>query len=64
VSRTVKVRGSVENRERKLKGRCSSRPRSGSREHRPADPGKALLLVGANYYVFVEEKPAATRAGK
>jgi membrane fusion protein, heavy metal efflux system len=58
VTRTVKVRGSVENRERKLKGEMfvtaelDETPRAALQI-----PEKALLLVGDSYYVFVEEKP-------
>jgi len=58
VSRTVKVRGSVENRERKLKGEMFVTAEL--QEAASTDlqiPEKALLLAGANYYVFVEEKP-------
>ena len=57
-SRTVKVRGSVENRERKLKGEMFVTAEL--QESPGADlqiPEKALLLAGDNYYVFVEEKP-------
>jgi cobalt-zinc-cadmium efflux system membrane fusion protein len=58
VTRTVKVRGSVENRERRLKGEMfvtaelRETPRAGLQI-----PEKALVLVGDGYYVFVEEKP-------
>jgi len=56
-SRAVKVRGSVENRERKLKGEMFV---TAELEEAPgADlqmPEKALVLSGDNYYVFVEEK--------
>ena len=58
VSRTVKVRGSVENRERKLKGEMFVTAEL--LESQGADlqiPEKALLLAGDSYYVFVEEKP-------
>jgi cobalt-zinc-cadmium efflux system membrane fusion protein len=57
-TRTVKVRGVVENRERKLKGEMFVTAEL--RETPRADlqiPEKALLLVGDSYYVFVEEKP-------
>jgi cobalt-zinc-cadmium efflux system membrane fusion protein len=57
-SRTVKVRGSVENRERKLKGEMFVTAEL--QESPGADlqiPEKALLLAGDKYYVFVEEKP-------
>jgi cobalt-zinc-cadmium efflux system membrane fusion protein len=57
-SRTVKVRGSVENRERKLKGEMFVTAEL--LESPGADlqmPEKALLLAGDHYYVFVEEKP-------
>jgi len=57
-SRTVKVRGSVENRERKLKGEMFVTAEL--QESPGADlqvPEKALLLAGDSYYVFVEEKP-------
>ena len=57
-SRTVKVRGSVENRERKLKGEMFVTAEL--QESPGADlqiSEKALLLVGDSYYVFVEEKP-------
>jgi membrane fusion protein, heavy metal efflux system len=57
-SRTVKVRGSVENRERKLKGEMFVTAEL--EESQGADlqiPEKALLLAGDKYYVFVEEKP-------
>jgi cobalt-zinc-cadmium efflux system membrane fusion protein len=58
VTRTVKVRGSVQNRERRLKGEMfvtaelRETPRAGLQI-----PEKALVLVGDGYYVFVEEKP-------
>jgi cobalt-zinc-cadmium efflux system membrane fusion protein len=57
-SRTVKVRGSVENRERKLKGEMFVTAEL--LESQGADlqiPEKALLLAGDSYYVFVEDKP-------
>lgn len=57
-SRVVKVRGSVENRERKLKGEMFVTAEL--QESPGADlqiPEKALLLAGDSYYVFVEEKP-------
>lgn len=57
-TRTVKVRGSVENRERKLKGEMFVTAEL--RETPPAElqmPEKALVLIGDSYYVFVEEKP-------
>src|SRR5882724_10610936 len=56
-TRSVKVRGSVENRERKLKGEMFV---TAELEEMPAAdlqmPEKALVLVGDNYYVFVEER--------
>jgi membrane fusion protein, heavy metal efflux system len=57
-TRTVKVRGSVENRERKLKGEMFVTAEL--QESPGADlqiSEKALLLIGDSYYVFVEEKP-------
>jgi cobalt-zinc-cadmium efflux system membrane fusion protein len=57
-TRTVKVRGSVENHERRLKGEMfvtaelQETPRADLQM-----PEKALVLSGDNYYVFVEEKP-------
>lgn len=57
-SRTVKVRGTVENRERKLKGEMFVTAEL--QESPGADlqiPEKALLLAGDKYYVFVEDKP-------
>jgi cobalt-zinc-cadmium efflux system membrane fusion protein len=57
-TRTVKVRGSVENRERKLKGEMFVTAEL--QESPGADlqiPEKALLLAGDRYFVFVEEKP-------
>ena len=57
-SRVVKVRGSVENRERKLKGEMFVTAEL--QESPGADlqiPERALLLAGDSYYVFVEEKP-------
>src|SRR2546425_2174824 len=57
-SRTVKVRGSVINRDRKLKGEMfvtaelSDVPRAGLQL-----PEKSLVLSGGRYYVFVEESP-------
>jgi len=57
-SRTVKVRGSVENRERKLKGEMFVTAEL--QESPGADlqiPEKALLLAGDKYYVFIEDKP-------
>src|SRR6266508_1832420 len=58
VSRTVKVRGSVVNRDRKLKGEMfvtaelQDRSRAGLQL-----PERALVLSGGSYYVFVEESP-------
>jgi cobalt-zinc-cadmium efflux system membrane fusion protein len=57
-TRTVKVRGSVENRERKLKGEMFVAAEL--QETPSADlqmPEKALVLIGDSYYVFVEDKP-------
>jgi len=57
-TRTVKVRGSVDNRERKLKGEMFVAAEL--QETPSADlqmPEKALVLIGDSYYVFVEEKP-------
>ncbi len=57
-SRTVKVRGSVENRGRKLKGEMfitaelQDMPQAGLQL-----PEKALVLAGGSYYVYVEETP-------
>ena len=57
-SRTVKVRGSVVNRDRKLKGEMfvtaelPDAPRAVLQL-----PEKALVLSGGSYYVFVEESP-------
>jgi cobalt-zinc-cadmium efflux system membrane fusion protein len=58
VSRTVKVRGSVINRDKKLKGEMfvtaeiPDVPRAGLQL-----PERALVLSGGSYYVFVEESP-------
>jgi cobalt-zinc-cadmium efflux system membrane fusion protein len=52
------VRGTVENRERKLKGEMFVTAEL--QEAPTADmqiPERALLLSGGNYFVFVEEKP-------
>jgi membrane fusion protein, heavy metal efflux system len=57
-SRAVKVRGAVENRERKLKGEMFITAEL--QEAPGADlqiPEKALVLSGDTYYVFVEDKP-------
>jgi len=57
-TRTVKVRGTVENRERKLKGEMFVTAEL--QEAPTADlqvPERALLLAGGSYFVFVEEKP-------
>jgi membrane fusion protein, heavy metal efflux system len=57
-TRTVKVRGSVENRERKLKGEMfvtAELQESANTDLQMSE--KALVLSGDNYYVFVEEKP-------
>jgi cobalt-zinc-cadmium efflux system membrane fusion protein len=57
-TRTVKVRGTVENRERKLKGEMFVTAEL--QEAPTADlqiPERALLLAGGGYFVFVEEKP-------
>jgi cobalt-zinc-cadmium efflux system membrane fusion protein len=57
-TRTVKVRGTVENRERKLKGEMFVTAEL--EEAATADlqvPERALLLAGGSYFVFVEEKP-------
>lgn len=57
-SRTVKVRGTVANPERRLKGEMfvtaelQELPRAGLQL-----PEKALVLAESNYYVFVEEAP-------
>ena len=57
-TRTVKVRGTVENRERKLKGEMFV---TAELEEAPtADlqvPERALVLAGGSYFVYVEEKP-------
>ena len=57
-TRTVKVRGTVENRERKLKGEMFV---MAELEEAPtADlqvPERALVLAGGSYFVYVEEKP-------
>ncbi|TMG77046.1 MAG: efflux RND transporter periplasmic adaptor subunit [Betaproteobacteria bacterium] len=57
-SRTVKVRGSVVNRDRKLKGEMfvTAELQDKSRADLQV-PEKALVLAGGNYYVFVEETP-------
>jgi cobalt-zinc-cadmium efflux system membrane fusion protein len=57
-TRTVRVRGTVENRERKLKGEMFVTAEL--QEAPTADlqiPERALLLSGGEYFVFVEEKP-------
>jgi len=57
-TRTVRVRGTVENRERKLKGEMFVTAEL--QEAPTADlqiPERALLLSGGSYFVFVEEKP-------
>jgi membrane fusion protein, heavy metal efflux system len=57
-TRTLKVRGSVENRDRKLKGEMFVTAEL--QEAPSADlqvPERALLLAGGTYFVFVEEKP-------
>ena len=57
-TRTVKVRGTVENRERRLKGEMFVTAEL--QEAPSADlqvPERALLLSGGGYIVFVEEKP-------
>jgi membrane fusion protein, heavy metal efflux system len=57
-TRTVKVRGSVDNRERRLKGEMfvtAELQESASTDLQM--PEKALVLSGDSYYVFVEEKP-------
>jgi cobalt-zinc-cadmium efflux system membrane fusion protein len=57
-SRTIKVRGSVVNRDKKLKGEMFVTgelldvPRAGLQL-----PERALVLSGGSYYVFVEESP-------
>jgi membrane fusion protein, heavy metal efflux system len=57
-TRTVKVRGFVENRERKLKGEMFVTADVQETPHAELQvPEKALLLVGDAYFVFVEEKP-------
>ena len=57
-TRTVKVRGVVENRERKLKGEMFVTADLQETPHAELQvPEKALLLVGDAYFVFVEEKP-------
>jgi len=57
-TRAVKVRGTVENRERKLKGEMfvTAELQEALRTDLQMSE-KALLLIGDNYYVFVEEKP-------
>ncbi|HZF18585.1 MAG TPA: efflux RND transporter periplasmic adaptor subunit [Burkholderiales bacterium] len=57
-TRTVRVRGTVENRERKLKGEMFVTAEL--QEAPTADlqiSERALLLSGGSYFVFVEEKP-------
>ena len=57
-TRMVKVRGTVENRERKLKGEMFVTAEL--QEAPTADlqvPERALLLAGDSYFVFVEDKP-------
>jgi cobalt-zinc-cadmium efflux system membrane fusion protein len=57
-TRTVRVRGTVENRDRKLKGEMFVTAEL--QEAPTADlqiPERALLLSGGEYFVFVEEKP-------
>jgi cobalt-zinc-cadmium efflux system membrane fusion protein len=57
-TRMVRVRGTVENRERKLKGEMFVTAEL--QEAPTADlqiPERALLLSGGSYFVFVEEKP-------
>ena len=57
-SRTIKVRGAVVNRDKKLKGEMfvtgelPDVPRAGLQL-----PERALVLSGGSYYVFVEESP-------
>lgn len=57
-TRTVRVRGTVENRERKLKGEMFV---TAELQEAPTSdlqiPERALLLSGGGYFVFVEEKP-------
>ena len=57
-TRTVRVRGTVENRERKLKGEMFV---TAELQEAPTSdlqiPERALLLSGGSYFVFVEEKP-------
>jgi cobalt-zinc-cadmium efflux system membrane fusion protein len=57
-TRTVRVRGTVENRERKLKGEMFV---TAELQEAPTSdlqiPERALLLSGGSYFVFVEEEP-------
>ncbi|HXL77745.1 MAG TPA: efflux RND transporter periplasmic adaptor subunit, partial [Candidatus Eisenbacteria bacterium] len=58
VSRTVKVRGSVVNRDRKLKGEMFVTAELQDRSRADLQlPERALVLSGGSYYVFVEESP-------
>src|SRR5216684_1855958 len=57
-SRTVKVRGSVVNRDRKLKGEMFVTAELQDRSRADLQlPERALVLSGGSYYVFVEESP-------
>src|SRR6266705_3316571 len=58
ISRTVKVRGSVVNRDRKLKGEMFVTAELQDRSRADLQlPERALVLSGGSYYVFVEESP-------
>ncbi|HEY6722142.1 MAG TPA: efflux RND transporter periplasmic adaptor subunit [Burkholderiales bacterium] len=59
-SRTVKVRGSVVNRDRKLKGEMFVTAEIEDTQRTGLQlPEKALVLSGGSYYVFVEEAPGS-----
>ncbi|HTQ73361.1 MAG TPA: efflux RND transporter periplasmic adaptor subunit [Burkholderiales bacterium] len=58
-TRTIKVRGSVDNRERKLKGEMfvTAEIMAPSRAAAVQVPEKAVLSAGGNNYVFIQEAP-------
>jgi cobalt-zinc-cadmium efflux system membrane fusion protein len=59
-SRTIKVRGSVINRDKKLKGEMFVTAEIEDTQRAGLQlPEKALVLSGGSYYVFVEEAPGS-----
>ncbi|MCC6611408.1 MAG: efflux RND transporter periplasmic adaptor subunit [Burkholderiales bacterium] len=64
-TRTEKVRGSIPNSDRRLKGEMFVTAELETEERAALEvPAKAVFLAGDKYYVFVEEGPGASRASR